>query len=150
MPTPEELEVARLLLRKATSDVAAGRTLAADPDQHDDVVGFHLQQAVEKALKAVLALRSLEIPRTHDILLLLGLLEVAKLDLPGAVKEAAVLTPWAVAMRYDEMEATLDRRSALSIAEATVGWARGLIDAARAAARDDELLLQPRAPRLLQ
>jgi HEPN domain-containing protein len=37
-------------------------SLARDSEQDDDVVGFHAQQAVEKALKAVVAARGLEIP----------------------------------------------------------------------------------------
>jgi HEPN domain-containing protein len=43
--------------------LAAARTLAADAGQQDDVVGFHAQQAVEKSIKAVLALRGNDIPR---------------------------------------------------------------------------------------
>jgi HEPN domain-containing protein len=70
LPTPEEVEVADLLLRKAASDLSAARALARDPEQQDDVVGFHAQQAVEKSLKAVLAVRGFEIPRTHDLDLL--------------------------------------------------------------------------------
>lgn len=70
MPTPEEFEVADLFLRKAASDLAAARTLAVDPDQHDDVVGFHAQQTVEKSLKAVMVLRGLGIPLTHNVALL--------------------------------------------------------------------------------
>lgn len=54
LPTPEELEVADLFFSKANSDLAAARALAQDPDQGDDVIGFHAQQAVEKALKGVL------------------------------------------------------------------------------------------------
>jgi HEPN domain-containing protein len=56
LPTPEEIKVADLFLSKAASDLAAAGSLARDPDQADDVVGFHAQQAVEKALKAVVAL----------------------------------------------------------------------------------------------
>jgi hypothetical protein len=67
LPTPEEVEVAELFLRKAASDLSAARVLARDPDQGDDVVGFHAQQVVEKSLKAVLAVRGFEIPRTHDL-----------------------------------------------------------------------------------
>jgi HEPN domain-containing protein len=83
LPTPEELEVADLFLRKAASDLAAARALAADPDQLDDVVGFHAQQAVEKSLKAVIALRGLEIPLTHDVALLTRLLEVGRRRRPA-------------------------------------------------------------------
>ena len=127
LSTPEELEFADLLLRKAASDLSAARALAADSDQRDGVVGFHAQQAVEKSLKAVLAVRGLEIPRTHDIDLLTRLVAAKPAELPKALADGKSLSPWAVAMRYDEMEATLDRGSALTIAEASLGWARSIV-----------------------
>jgi len=40
-----------------------------------EIFGFHAQQAIEKCLKAWLALLGKEYPLTHDISLLLGLLE---------------------------------------------------------------------------
>jgi HEPN domain-containing protein len=64
---PEHLEVAQVLLEKAQGDLAAVQLLAGDERQSDHVVGFHAQQAVEKAIKAVLVSRELEIPLTHDI-----------------------------------------------------------------------------------
>src|SRR5437764_1450762 len=67
LPTPEEIEAADLFLGKAAPDLAAARLLAGDDEQDDDVVGFHAQQAVEKSLKAVVAVRSLELPRSHDL-----------------------------------------------------------------------------------
>jgi hypothetical protein len=65
LPRPEHVSLAELLLRKAASDLAAARVLAADPDPHDEAIGFHAQQAVEKAVKAVLALSQIAAPRTH-------------------------------------------------------------------------------------
>ncbi len=88
MPTPEEFEVAGLLLRKAASDLLAARALARDTDQQDDVVGFHAQQAVEKSLKAVLAVRGFEIPRTHDLDLLTRLVARDPDDLADALAGA--------------------------------------------------------------
>ena len=38
----------------------------------DDVVGYHAQQAVEKAIKAVLVLCGIDFPRTHDLDFLLA------------------------------------------------------------------------------
>jgi len=131
LPTPEELEVAELFLRKAASDLAAARTLAAAPDQQDDVVGFHAQQAVEKSLKAVVTIRGLEIPLTHDVDLLLRLLEAGAEKPPDELQEAKSLSPWAVERRYGEMEAVLDREAAVRIAGAVLSWAQALVDAAR-------------------
>ncbi len=62
--------MAALLVRKATSDLAAARVLATDADQTDDIVGFHVQ-AVEKAIKAALTMNGAEVPRTHELSYLL-------------------------------------------------------------------------------
>ncbi|HEX3909178.1 MAG TPA: HEPN domain-containing protein [Solirubrobacteraceae bacterium] len=41
--------------------------LAAASDIADGAVGFHAQQAVEKALKTAIVLTETELPRTHDL-----------------------------------------------------------------------------------
>jgi len=53
LPGPEQREYASLLLRKAGGDLRAATTLR-DARLDDELVGFHAQQAVEKAAKAVL------------------------------------------------------------------------------------------------
>lgn len=133
MPTPEQLEVADLYLTKASSDLAAARALAANADQQDDVVGFHAQQTVEKSIKAVLALKGSDIPRTHDLVLLAQLAGSEGARTPAELGEAKSLSPWAVAMRYDEMEARLDRDAAIRVAAASLSWANGLVAAAQTA-----------------
>ncbi len=131
MPTPEEVEVADLLLGKAASDLSAARVLADDANQQDDVVGFHAQQAIEKSLKAVLAVRGFEIPRTHDLDLLTRLVASGPDPFPNELRDAKALSPWAVATRYDDINATLDRGAAVEIAEKSLIWARRRVEAAR-------------------
>ena len=131
LPTPEEFEVADLLLGKAASDLSAARLLARDLAQQDDVVGFHAQQAIEKSLKAVLAVRGLEIPRTHDLDLLTRLVARGSDELPEEFGDAKRLSPWAVATRYDDIDATLDRRMAVEVAEKSLIWAGERVEAAR-------------------
>jgi HEPN domain-containing protein len=58
-PSPEQVEYAELLLRRAKDDLQACRVLADDTDIDDNIVGFHAQQAVEKALKVALVLQML-------------------------------------------------------------------------------------------
>lgn len=130
MPTPEQLEVADLFLSKAASDLTAARSLAADAGQQDDVVGFHGQQAVEKSIKAVLAVRGLELPRTHDLSYSRDLPRRTTIGSPTSSTRPSP-SPWAVAMRYDEMEATLDRKAAIRVAGASLSWAKALVAAAR-------------------
>lgn len=108
-----------MLLEKATGDLTALRTLAADQNQADHVVGFHAQQAVEKSIKAVLASREIEIPMTHDLGYLVTLVETP----PPDVAESRWLTPWAGGWRYDAEGSPIDREKAVRAAERAVQWA---------------------------
>jgi HEPN domain-containing protein len=58
LPTPEQIEVAELLARLARIDLATAEKLAPDPEMDDRPVGFHAQQAVEKAVKVALTLKA--------------------------------------------------------------------------------------------
>lgn len=68
---PDRPEV---LLRKARQDELVLERLLDDREVDDDTLGFHAQQAVEKLLKAILASRSVDYPRTHNIRVLIELL----------------------------------------------------------------------------
>ena len=126
MSTPEHREVAGLLLQKAREDLSAAQALIATEDQADHVIGFHLQQAVEKALKSVLADRAVEIPRTHDLGYLVELLESFDTEIPGAITSSDWLTPWGVLFRYDSNSDTLDRDTGLEAATAAIALAEQL------------------------
>lgn len=126
MSTPEHREVAGLLLQKAREDLSAAQALIATEDQADHVIGFHLQQAVEKALKSVLADRAVEIPRTHDLGYLVELMESFDVEMPEAITSSDWLTPWGVLFRYDSNPDTLDRDKGLEAAAAAIGLAEQL------------------------
>jgi len=64
MKTP--FDNAKELLEKASNDLVAARATIAT-GQALDTVCFHAQQAVEKSLKAMLALHDIEYPRRHDL-----------------------------------------------------------------------------------
>ncbi|HET7418138.1 MAG TPA: HEPN domain-containing protein [Solirubrobacterales bacterium] len=88
------------LLSLAREDLAAAEALDRAERVSDAPVGFHAQQAVEKALKAVIASRDQDFPFTHDIGLLMQLCQDAALELPADLAEADRLTPYAAAIRY--------------------------------------------------
>lgn len=92
--TPHEL------LALAEKDYKAARILARAEEPQTDAAGFHLQQAVEKALKAWLALKAVDYPKTHDLSLLLGLLEdqAERIEPFWSLLE---LNPFAVQFRYE-------------------------------------------------
>jgi len=66
-----EAERARAFLDRADADLVAVRALEKLDTVPDEIVGFHGQQAAEKLLKAVLAARGIDFPRTHSIRFLL-------------------------------------------------------------------------------
>jgi HEPN domain-containing protein len=117
-PNPEQIEYAEMLHRLATDDLYACRKLADDAEVDDHIIGFHAQQAVEKALKVALVLADSELPHTHDLELLVEQLKRAGTTVPDELSRTEWLTPWAAELRYDEPVA-LDRKAALAAAEST-------------------------------
>ena len=57
-------DLARELLGLARGDEAAARAMLDSDAVSDAIIGFHSQQAVEKALKAVLAASGVDFPFT--------------------------------------------------------------------------------------
>jgi HEPN domain-containing protein len=122
MKQPEEL--ARRFLTLADRDIRAFRKLSDDLQIDDEIVGFHAQQAVEKCLKAVLAKHRVEVPKTHDLQILIELL--AQNNLPGPPLREGIdtLGPFAVELRYDLMVTEpLDREQARKVTESVRRWA---------------------------
>jgi HEPN domain-containing protein len=125
-PSPEQIEYAELLLRRATGDLQACRVLADNPDIDDNIVGFHAQQAVEKAMKVALVLADADLPLTHDLKFLVRQVRETATEPPQDISDTAWLTPWAAELRYDEPIA-LDRTAALAAAESASVWAASLL-----------------------
>jgi len=89
------------LLKKAANDlVAAKATLATGKAL--DTVCFHSQQAVEKSLKAILALHDVEYPWRHDLGELLELVKPLVSEVAPFEDRILRMTPFAVEIRYDE------------------------------------------------
>lgn len=90
------------LLARANDDLYVARRLAHDSGAPEWTIGFHAQQAVEKALKAALCVRSVPFPRTHN---LVELAELLRRDgAPVTVQDDALgmLTLYGVLMRYED------------------------------------------------
>jgi HEPN domain-containing protein len=102
LPTPEQIEVAELLARHAKGDLTVAEKIAPDPEVEDGPVGFHAQQAVEKALKVALTLKGVDFPKTHDLDYLTALADQNSAALASEVVSAGWLTPWATEFRYDD------------------------------------------------
>ena len=87
---------------------------------------FNAQQAAEKALKAVCLVRGLDFPKTHSLVHLMDVLEKNDVDIPNNVRDADILTQYAVQSRYPGIveEITKDEyRDTLKLASQVVFWA---------------------------
>lgn len=122
-------DLAVKLLRSAQDDQAATVALLDVSSVSDALAGFHAQQAVEKALKAVLALNGVSFPFSHDIRLLIGLCEAADISLPVELEDIDRLSPYAARLRYgDDGPGSVDRPTGMRWAADAVTWAQGLIE----------------------
>jgi hypothetical protein len=102
---------AQVLLVKAAEDEAVA-CLAGVPD---GPFGFHVQQAVEKLLKALLSQLSIPYRLSHDLNYLVNLLQSGGEMLPKTVVDFSQLDSFAVFNRYDEVPEfhILDRPAAV-------------------------------------
>ena len=120
---PPKQELVRSWLTKAGNDLIMAERALAGEGAIVDAACFHAQQAVEKALKAVLVLREIEPPRTHHIGVLLK--RCGRIDerLTGMSEKLRWLTSFAVDVRYADMgeEPTLEQaREVVSLARRAV------------------------------
>lgn len=127
--TAGPIDIAAMLLGAAADDEFMARSLLPIEGVTDAGLGFHTQQAVEKSLKAVLALREIEFPYSHDLDGLVGLCQKHDIDVPKDLAGVDDLSPFAARLRYGMAPSTgLDRNQALRWAASAVQWARQLIE----------------------
>ena len=90
----------RAWLQKAYHDLLAARVLMRQRLPIYDKVCFHCQQAVEKALKALLLWKDIPFRRVHSLGYLLDLSEPVAGHLRGLRDRIEALAPYAVEIRY--------------------------------------------------
>jgi len=114
MSDPEQ---AGNLLGMAERDHRALRGMEDAAVFSDEIFGFHVQQAVEKALKAWLCCLGKPFPRTHDLDELGALLEETDQEIPEFLSPLLEFTDFAVAFRYEafpDFEGDIDRRDCIN------------------------------------
>lgn len=113
------LSVVRGWVEKAENDLRnAVHTLKLGDECPTDTVGFHVQQSVEKYLKALLVLRARDFPKTHDVGELAALLP-PRVRPRLSAEEQRMLSVYATITRYPgdyEPISLSEARSAVSIA----------------------------------
>ena len=92
------------------------------------IIGFHCQQAAEKAVKALIMLHGRQggMPKKHDIFLLLNQIKNMTVIDPKFYDYADILTPYGISVRYPN-ELILEERhakDAIRMANEFVEWAK--------------------------
>ncbi len=123
------VEEARRFLRIARSDLQAFEILASHPDSEFGPTCFHAHQTIEKSLKAVLTLKKLDFPRTHDLEELAQSIIDRGVNPPITPRDYRRLNPFAVAFRYDDQIIVLvTREEAGQFARQTLAWAEIVVN----------------------
>lgn len=126
------LDHARGLLSRARDDFFVVRRLAGEADAPGWVLGFHAEQAVEKALKAVLSNAGIAYPRTHNLVMLVELLRQAQQPLPPDADDLGQLVPYGVVLRYEELPddepPPCDPDWFVEVVEKTLAWASACLE----------------------
>lgn len=112
-------DLSRALVEKAAQGEFVVDHIIDLPQSPDEVIGFHLQQAAEKLLKALLCSLGVHYRHTHNLGELMHLLGKSGISLPAELDGLRDLTPYATDWRYDlipgEGESALDRQGARSM-----------------------------------
>lgn len=108
--TAEEREHIELWLLKAGNDLLSAQRLLDIKPMILDTACFHVQQAIEKLLKAFLIFKGHPISRTHNINFLLD--QCANFDVVFAQIEVNNINAYAVQSRYPDMTEMPDEEEA--------------------------------------
>jgi HEPN domain-containing protein len=100
MPSNDD---ALMLFRKADEDIRVAELLASGSEFSDEMFGFHLQQAVEKLLKSLLAAQGHPYPFSHNLYELVDACREKTIDVPADVDGLCLLTPFATVLRYSSV-----------------------------------------------
>ena len=124
-----DLKCAQALVLAAERDFELVQLMLEHNGGADEVFGFHVQQAVEKLLKAWLAIRGESYPLTHDLEQLFEVLAQGGVAL-GAFRSLSDYTPFAVVHRHEALgpqEPPMDRAQAAARTASLVARVRDFL-----------------------
>jgi HEPN domain-containing protein len=119
---------------KAMHDLDAAHLLAKAAGGHLlDTAAYHCQQAAEKMLKAALCAVEVQVPRTHDLVVLVRECAQHCAAFGDLLPQAALLTPLATLYRYPGLGSpdVQELNEALCAAEQIVSTVAAVLDEGR-------------------
>ena len=128
MPKSELERAVERWLEHAQGDLLSAKAILRDEHLPPRVACFLAQQAAEKAVKAVLVAKQIDVPRTHDLEALVALIP-ANSQLKEMIAVLGGMSQWAVEARYpgDWPEATRQEAAeAVSVAGEALTLCRSL------------------------
>ena len=126
-----DIDDARLMQTKAKQDLSALCGMKDKTIFAEEIFGFHAQQAVEKSLKAWLALIGVDFPLIHDLEELFALLKDQGQAVPDIFQSLVDLTDFSVQFRYDtyiDFEDELDRDEIIQKVQNFVDYVEQLLN----------------------
>jgi len=124
-------DVVRLWFLKADNDLKTGKDELRTDDAATDTVCFHMQQCVEKYLKAYLVFNNREISKTHNLTILLQQCIEIDQEFERLHKiDADELSVYAVDTRYPDdfyMPTMAESNDAVTVAEQVRDFVRNKI-----------------------
>ncbi len=125
-----DLRQAGVLLEMANKEFKALKGMMNAEVFDEEIFGFHAQQAIEKSLKAWLALLGKEYPLTHDISALLDLLRESGENV-SQYWDLMEYNVYAVRFRYESLELhdeCLNRETAVQAVRKLIASVRLMLD----------------------
>ena len=113
-------------LMHAAADLRYARLGQAEAGDLAGLIAFHAQQAVEKALKAVLVHHAADFPKTHDLAQLVELIQQSGVVWPMQLDPVLSLVPFATHARYpgfDDPITAVEVAEAIARADEVLTWA---------------------------
>ena len=103
----------------AEEDLWTANLVKDNDDEKTRIICFHLQQYVEKMLKAQLLEKGIQYPRKHDLVSLLELFDDKEM-LDRHIEDAANLSDYATAFRYERRVPSIEEMEAASISAQSI------------------------------
>jgi HEPN domain-containing protein len=112
-------------LQKAERDLRTAVRMSEEGPEYADVVCFHAEQCAEKSLKAYILALGEDPPRTHDLLILLSVLDRPNTRGHPLEEFCLALTDYAVAPRYpgwEDLAGKVDLKGVLESAKSVLDF----------------------------
>ena len=94
------LEQYKVFILKAKQDISLVHEVMGNNNVAPEIMLFHIQQSVEKLIKALFTFHSVRFPKTHDLDELVELALEHGIKLPLFMEKLTELSPYAVEGRY--------------------------------------------------